>query len=81
MSRHEKTLEAMERNQEGWRYEQVAVMLRAFGFVVRSREGSHRLWSHAYGPTVLLVDKGHGTVRGYQVEQATAAVRQSLEEP
>lgn len=81
MSRHEKTLAAMERNPKVWRYDQVAVMLRAFGFVVRSRGGSHRLWAHANGPTVLLVDKGHGTVPGYQVGQATAAVRQALEEP
>lgn len=80
MKRAEKTLQAMEANPANWRYDEVAAMLKAFGFMVRSRGGSHRLWVHPNRPAVLLVDKGHGKVPDYQVGQATAAVRQALEE-
>lgn len=79
MTRAAKTLARMEQNPRGWRYEQVASVLRAFDFTLRSRSGSHRVWSHPGTLPVTVVEKGHGTVPAYQVEQVTAAIRRTQE--
>lgn len=80
MSRADKTLAKMEQNPEGWRYDQVASVLRAHGFTLRPNRGgtSHRTWAFPGVDPVTVVDKGHGTVRGYQVEQAVEAIRESI---
>lgn len=80
MGRKDKTLAAMEGNPSGWRYDEVASVLRGFGFTERKGKGSHRAFSHPKGGTVLLVEKGHGTLKPYQVEEAARAIRKSMEE-
>ncbi|MBD0320342.1 MAG: type II toxin-antitoxin system HicA family toxin [Gemmatimonadetes bacterium] len=80
MGRKEKTLAAMEANPGGWRYDEVASVLQAFGFAVRKGKGSHRAFSHPGGGTVMLVEKGHGALKPYQVEEAARAIRNRTEE-
>ena len=79
MGRKEKTLAAMEANPSGWRYDEVASVLQAFGFTERRGKGSHRAFSHPSRGTVMLVEKGRGTLKPYQVEEAARAIRK-LEE-
>jgi predicted RNA binding protein YcfA (HicA-like mRNA interferase family) len=80
MGRKDRILEAIEENPGGWRYEQVASILRSYGFRERTGRGSHRAFSHPKGGTVALVQKGHGSLKGYQVIQATQAIRMSMED-
>ncbi len=80
MGRKDKTLAAMEANPSGWRYEEVASLLRGFGFTERKGKGSHRAFSHTRGGTVVLVEKGHGTLKPYQVQESTRAIRKSMED-
>lgn len=79
MGRRDKTLAAMEANPSGWRYDEVASVLRGFGFTERLGKGSHRAFSHTKGGTVVLVEKGHGTLRPYHVQESTRAIRKSME--
>lgn len=81
MGRAEKLLGQMEQSPRGWRYDEVARVFRAFGFTMRHKHGgSHRTWHHPNAPPVTVVDKGHGKVPAYQVQQVTAAIRKSMEE-
>lgn len=70
----------MEEQPRGWRYDEVASLLRAFGFTEHRGGGSHRQWTHPRSLPITVVDTGHGTVPAYQVDQATAAVRNTQEE-
>jgi predicted RNA binding protein YcfA (HicA-like mRNA interferase family) len=80
MSRTDRTLAQMEEQPEGWRYEQVASVLRAFGFGEKKGATSHRQWTHPKSHPVTVVANGK-KVPGYQVKQATAAIRGTLEPP
>ncbi len=79
MGRKDKTLAAMESNPSGWRYDEVASVLRGFGFEERKGGTSHRQWRHPKADPVTLV-AGSGKVAAYQVKQATEAIRQTLED-
>lgn len=46
MGRADKILSQMETNPRGWRYEEVASLLRSFGFTERKGATSHRQWIH-----------------------------------
>lgn len=80
MARIERRLAAMERNPLRWRYSEVAGVLRAFGFVLQSKSGSHRIWARQGVLPVTLVEKGHGAVPAYQVKQAVVRIRSILED-
>ncbi len=79
MSRADKILAAMETNPSGWRYDEVASLLRAFAFRERKGATSHRQWTHPRASPVTVVAFG-GKVPEYQVQQATRAIRMSMEE-
>jgi predicted RNA binding protein YcfA (HicA-like mRNA interferase family) len=79
MRRAEKILAEMETNPRGWRYEEVASLLRAFGFQERKGATSHRQWTHP-GVAPVTIIAGGGRVPEYQVRQATQAIRTSMEE-
>jgi len=53
----EKRLAEMRVSPGGWRYEEVAGILDAYGFVKRTSSGSHRLFKHPSGVRVGLVEK------------------------
>jgi predicted RNA binding protein YcfA (HicA-like mRNA interferase family) len=79
MGRADKILVEMETNPRGWRYEEVASLLRAFGFQERRGATSHRQWTHS-GVAPVTIIAGGGRVPEYQVRQATQAIRTSMEE-
>ena len=79
MARRDKTLAAMEADPNGWRYDEVASVLRAFGFEERKGATSHRQWKHPKADAVTMV-AGSGKVASYQVRQAAEAIRQSMED-
>jgi predicted RNA binding protein YcfA (HicA-like mRNA interferase family) len=79
MGRKEKTLAAMETDPSGWRYEEVASVLRAFGFAERRTASSHRKWTHPETDPISIV-AGSGKVAEYQVQQATRAIRLTMED-
>jgi predicted RNA binding protein YcfA (HicA-like mRNA interferase family) len=79
MSRADKILAAMETNPRGWRYDEVASLLRAFAFQERKGATSHRQWTHPGSLPVTIV-AGSGKVPEYQVRQVTRAIRMSMEE-
>lgn len=79
MSRADKILAAMETNPRGWRYEEVASLLRSFGFRERKGATSHRQWTRL-GVSPVTIVAGQGKVAEYQVLQATRAIRMSMEE-
>jgi predicted RNA binding protein YcfA (HicA-like mRNA interferase family) len=79
MTRAEKTLQAMEANPRKWRYDEVAAVLRAFGFSERRGATSHRRWAHPTAGAVSVV-AGHYPVSEYQVVQVTERIRASMEE-
>jgi len=79
MARKDKTLAAMEADPSGWRYDEVASVLRAFGFEERKGATSHRQWKHPKADAVTLV-AGSGKVASYQVRQAAEAIRHSQED-
>ena len=58
----------------------MASVLQAFGFTERKAKGSHRAFSHPMGGTVMLVERGHGTLKPYQVEDAARAILKTLED-
>lgn len=75
MSKLEKKLEKMRQNPRGWRYEEVAGILRRHGFNTDSEGGSHRVFRHpATGERVTLVEKGSGTLLPAYVQDAVAAI-------
>ncbi len=47
--RAEKTLAKMRVNPKGWRYAEVAQVLEAYGFELKSRRGSHCVFKHPLG--------------------------------
>lgn len=79
MGRADKILSEMETNPRGWRYDEVASVLRSFGFTERRGATSHRQWSHPTAPPVT-VGAGSGKVAEYQVRGVTRAIRRSQEE-
>jgi predicted RNA binding protein YcfA (HicA-like mRNA interferase family) len=79
MKRAEKTLQAMEANPQDWRYDEVATVLRAFGFSERKAASSHRRWTHPDVEAVTVV-AGRDRVPEYQVLEVTRRIRTSLEE-
>ncbi len=78
MGRADKILAQMETNPRGWRYDEVASVLRAFGFTERRGATSHRQWTHPAAPPVTVV-AGAGKVTEYQVRGVTRAIRRSQE--
>ena len=74
MGRVEKTLDAMRANPLGWRYDEVARILRAHGFETSSTGGSHRVFKHPCGERVGVLEKGRGTLLRAYVEAAVAAI-------
>jgi predicted RNA binding protein YcfA (HicA-like mRNA interferase family) len=79
MARADKILAEMETNPRGWRYDEVASLLRAYGFEERKGATSHRQWMHPRVAPVTIVAGGR-KVAEYQVLQATRAIRMSMEE-
>ncbi len=67
MTRSEKTLARMRANPRGWRYEEVAAVLRAFGFSEKRRATSHRQWTHPVAKPLTIV-AGGGVLATYQVD-------------
>ena len=63
MGRAEKRLEEIRASPKGWRYEELAGILEAYGFVLHPhRGGSHRIFKHPSGARVGLVEPGSGTL-------------------
>lgn len=82
MARPEKRLAQMRNNPEGWRYQEVAGILKAFGFITSSAGGSHRVFKHPSGARIGLVEAGHGTLLPAYTKAAIAAIDASnLNEP
>jgi predicted RNA binding protein YcfA (HicA-like mRNA interferase family) len=79
MGRKEKTLAAMESSPSGWRYDEVASVLQAFGFTERRTASSHRKWTHPKADPISVV-AGSRKVAEYQVQQATRAIRLTMED-
>jgi predicted RNA binding protein YcfA (HicA-like mRNA interferase family) len=62
---------ALEGKATGYRYSDVARWLQRAGFEPpRKAEGSHRVWYHARGRRVQLVEKGHGEMLPAYVKNA-----------
>jgi len=77
VSQAQKQLAAMRENPHGWRYHDVAHILERHGFSTdTSRGGSHRIFKHASGLRVGLVEKGSGTLLPVYVKNAIAAIDQ-----
>lgn len=75
MTKAEKRLEDMRNNAKGWRYEEVASILKRHGFSVNtSGGGSHRTFKHASGVRCGLVDSGSGTLLPVYVRNAVRAI-------
>ena len=70
----EKRLAEMRASSRGWRLEEVAGILGAYGFATKASSGSHRLFKHPSGVRVGLVEKGSGTLLPVYVEEAVAAI-------
>ncbi len=62
MSRKEKRLAALRANPKGWRYDELRSILEEFGFQTSTSGTSHRVFKHASGIRVVLVDSGSGTL-------------------
>ena len=62
------------RLRQGLRYREVARWLQRAGFVLASTSGSHRAWKHPSGRLVLLVERGHGDLKAYQVKTAVQTI-------
>lgn len=78
--RAEKTLAKMRVNPKGWRYAEVARVLEACGFELKSRRGSHCVFKHPSGVRTLVVDHGSGAVLPVYVTNAIAAIDQLPED-
>lgn len=74
MSRADKRLAQMRANPQGWRYDQVATILKRHGFTTDTSGGSHRVFTHPSGVVVGLVEKGSGTLLPVYVKNAIAAI-------
>jgi predicted RNA binding protein YcfA (HicA-like mRNA interferase family) len=68
----------MLRHPVGWRYADLARILRRSRFVEVSRRGSHRRWRHAGGVSVTLVDHP-GEVLAVYVKKVLAAITRARE--
>ena len=55
MSRREKLLAKVAKNTTNVRFEALDGLLRDFGFVLRSRRGSHCNYRHANSPRILTI--------------------------
>jgi len=73
----EDLLDRMRRHPVGWRYAELARMLRRSGFAESAR-GSHRTWRHPAGISVTLVDRP-GDVLALYVRKVVAAVTRARE--
>ena len=63
MGRAEKRLEKVSSSPVGWRYDELASILEAYGFTLHPPGGgSHRIFKHPSGARVGLVDSGSGTL-------------------
>lgn len=69
----------MRENPRGWRYDEVAGILRAFGFDTDTEGGSHRVFRHPCGVRVGLIQKGSGTLLPVYVREAVAAIDRAME--
>jgi predicted RNA binding protein YcfA (HicA-like mRNA interferase family) len=79
MTRAEKRLHSMEANPNAdWRYDEVAALLRAFGFSEKKGATSHRRWTHPTAGAVTIV--AASPVSAYQVRQAVERIRASMED-
>lgn len=74
----EKRLLKMKQNPKGWRYDEVADTLRAFGFQPPRRpKGSHRTFRHpGCGLRITLVEHGSRTLLPVYVEKAVEKIEQ-----
>jgi predicted RNA binding protein YcfA (HicA-like mRNA interferase family) len=71
MAQWKKRLAAMQENQVGWRYKQVARMLKRHGYEPpKNPSGSHRVFRHPSGRRVGLKDPGKGTLLPVYVTNA-----------
>lgn len=75
MARWRKQLAKMRECSKGWRYKQLASILRRHGFkLLPHGGGSHRLFEHPSGRYVGLVDTGKGFLKPVYVEEALEAI-------
>lgn len=79
MSKAEKRLARMKANPKGWRYEEVAGILKRYGFTTSSAGGSHRVFKHPSGIRTGLLESGSGTLLPVYVEEAVAAIERVRE--
>jgi hypothetical protein len=74
MGKVEKDLAKMRQHPLGWRYDQVARILKAHEFTTDSKGTSHRWFKHPSGIRVGLRDAGSGTLLPVYVEDAIEAI-------
>lgn len=75
MGRHAKLLAAA-RSGSTLSFRELEALLSAFGFVLRSTEGSHRLWKHAGTGVKLSVQADGKDAKRYQVRQFLTMIDQ-----
>ena len=80
MSSDDDIIKRMRQRAVGWRYAELARLLRRAGFEVASSRGSHRKWSHPGGVRLVLVDRP-GSVRPEYVRTVLHALAQARGEP
>ena len=68
-------LERMRQNPIGWRYAELARLLRRAGFLLVGGKGSHRRWKHALGAVVTIVDSAGESKAAYVREVVQAITR------
>ncbi len=68
-------LERMRQNQIGWRYAELARLLRRAGFLLVGGKGSHRRWKHVCGAAVTIVDSAGESKAAYVREVVEAVTR------
>jgi predicted RNA binding protein YcfA (HicA-like mRNA interferase family) len=74
----EELLDRMRRHPVGWRYGELARILRRSGFAETGGRGSHRTWRHKGGMAVTVVDRP-GEVKAVYVKAVLAAVERARE--
>jgi predicted RNA binding protein YcfA (HicA-like mRNA interferase family) len=75
MSKREKRLAKVVQNPSNVRFETLDALLRDFGFVLRSRKGSHCNYKHANSPRILTIVCANRLDPGY-VQLALAFIQE-----
>ena len=76
--RRRKIIEHMRQNPNGWRFDQVRNLLEFYGFTMRQRPGSHRVFSHPdLNSNLSIPDKN--PVKGVYVKKVIGFLDDLLE--